>query len=85
MLLLPIAALALLVFFFILLLMTAANSCEDRERRRPGGPVEHMFRGLNQNSLTENARLVCATQLPALEYLASNSAAGIPSASLPIT
>lgn len=77
MLLLPIAALAMMAFVFVLLMLSVAVACEERERRCLGSPAERMFCGMSRNPLDENARLVWATQLPVLEYLASYSAHGV--------
>jgi hypothetical protein len=76
-LLLPIAALAMMAFFLVLLMLGVAVACEERERRCLGSPAERMFCGMSRNPLDENARLVWATQLPVLEYLASYSASGV--------
>jgi hypothetical protein len=80
-LLLPIAALALLAFFLIVSMLCVAGACEERERKR-SCMHEPIFSGLNLNASDENARLVWATQLPALQYLESTPGGGISSSAL---
>lgn len=77
MLLLPIAALAMMAFFLLLLMLSVAVACEERERRCLGSPAERMFCGMSRNALDENARLVWATQVPVLEYLATHYSSGL--------
>ena len=77
MLLLPIAALALLAFILIVAMLCVAGTCEERERKRLS-TREPIFCGINLNALDDNARLVWATQLGALQCLESCSRGGIP-------
>ena len=81
MLLLPIAALALLAFFLILAMLCVAGACEERERKRLH-TREAIFSGMNLNACDDNARLVWATQLPALQYLELSSRVGISASAL---
>ncbi len=81
MLLLPIAALALLAFVLIVAMLCVAGTCEDRERKRLC-TREPIFCGINLNAFDENARLVWATQVPALQSLEACSREGMPSGTL---
>lgn len=82
MLLLPIAALAVMSFLLILLLMGVAEACERRERKRRLRVGEPLFCGLSLHSMTDNARLIWATQVPALRQVEVNAEHGIPAPAL---
>lgn len=81
MLLLPIAALALLAFFLILAMLCVATDCEERERKRLY-THEAIFAGMNLNGFDDNARLLWATQVPALQYLESSPRGGVSAGAL---
>ena len=81
MLLLPIAALALLAFILLVAMLCVAGACEERERKRQY-TREPIFSGINLNAFDDNARLVWATQVAALQFLESCSCGEMPAGAL---